>query len=43
MMELITDGVREWVDAGYVINTNPDELVDQMIECIEEKRKALDI
>ncbi len=43
MMELITDGVKEWVDAGYVINTNPDELVDQMIECIEEKRKALDI
>ena len=43
MMHLITDGVKEWVGAGYVINTNPDELVDQIIDCIEEKRKALDI
>ena len=42
-MHLITDGVKEWVGAGYVINTNPDELVDQIIDCIEEKRKALDI
>ena len=43
MSELITNGTREWVNAGYVINTDPDKLVDQIIEGIEAKRAALGI
>ena len=43
MMHLITEGTKEWVDAGYVINTDPDALVDEIIAGIEAKRKALDI
>ena len=43
MMHLITDGTREMVGAGYTINTNPDELVQSIIDGIEAKRKALGI
>ncbi len=43
MQYMITEGTKEWVDAGYVINTDPDALVDEIIEGIEAKRKALDI
>ena len=42
-MHLITDGTREMVGAGYTINTNPDELVQSIIDGIEAKRKALGI
>ena len=43
MMHLITEGTKEWVGAGYVIDTNPDTLVDKMIDAIEAKRAALGI
>ncbi len=43
MMELITDGTRELVGAGFVIDTDPENLVKLMIEEIEEKRTALNI
>ncbi len=43
MMELITEGTRSWVGGGYVINTNPEELANAMIEGIEKKREALGI
>ena len=43
MMDLITNGTKEWVGAGYVIDTNPDTLVDKMIDEIEAKREALGI
>lgn len=43
MMELITKGTKEWVGAGYVINTDPDELVKSIIDGIEAKRDALGI
>ena len=43
MMDLITNGTKEWVGAGYVINTDPDELVKAIIDGIEAKRAALGI
>ncbi len=43
MMNLITNGTKDWVGAGYVINTDPDELVKAIIEGIEKKRDALGI
>jgi len=43
MMHLITEGTRDWVGAGYVINTDPDELVKAIIDGIEAKRDALGI
>ena len=43
MMELITDGTRELVGAGFTIDTDPENLVKLMIEEIENKRTALNI
>ncbi len=43
MMELITNGTKELTGAGFVINTDPDTLVQAMIDGLEEKRKALGI
>lgn len=43
MMELITDGTKKLVGAGYTINMDPDALVQDMMNCIEEKRTALNI
>ena len=43
MMEWITEGTRKLVGAGFIINTNPDELVQAMIDGIEAKRAALGI
>ncbi len=43
MMNLITEGTREWVGAGYTINTDPDQLVQDIIDGIEKKREALGI
>jgi carbon-monoxide dehydrogenase catalytic subunit len=43
MMQLITEGTRAITGAGYTINTNPEELVQSIIEGIEAKRKLLDI
>ena len=43
MMELITEGTRKLTGGGFVINTNPHELVTAMIDGIEKKRAALGI
>jgi len=43
MMELITEGTREMVGAGFIMNTDPDQLVQAMIDGIEAKRAALGI
>ena len=43
MMDLITNGTRKMVGAGYTINTNPDELVKNIIDAVEAKRTALGI
>ncbi len=41
--KLLTEGVRDWVEAAYTIETDIEKLVDKMIERIEEKREALGI
>ena len=43
MMELITEGTRKMVGAGYIINKDPEDLVNAMIAGIEAKRDALGI
>jgi carbon-monoxide dehydrogenase catalytic subunit len=43
MMRLITEGTRELVGAGYIINTDPHGLCKAMIDGIEAKRAALGI
>ena len=40
---LLTDGIREWVEAAYTVEKDIEKLVDLMIERIEEKRKAIGI
>ena len=41
--ELLTSGVRDWVEAAYTVEKDIDKLGDAMIERIEEKRAALGI
>jgi carbon-monoxide dehydrogenase catalytic subunit len=41
--ELLTNGVRDWVEAAYTVEKDIDKLGDLMIERIEEKRAALGI
>ncbi len=36
-------GVKDWVEARFVVDTDIDSLGDKMIACIEEKRAALGI
>jgi carbon-monoxide dehydrogenase catalytic subunit len=43
MSYLISEGTRKLTGAGYIINTNPDELVAAMIAGIEAKRELLEI
>lgn len=43
VMHLITDGSRELVGAGYIIEMDYEKLGDAMIEGIEKKRAALNI
>ena len=43
MQELLTNGVRDWVEAAYTVETDIEKLVDLMIERIEEKRTAIGI
>jgi carbon-monoxide dehydrogenase catalytic subunit len=43
MMELITEGTKKMVGAGFIINTDPDQLVQAMIDGLEAKRAALGI
>ncbi len=40
---LLTEGVRDWVEAAYTVEKDIDKLCDLMIERIEEKRTALGI
>ena len=39
----LTEGVRDWVEAAYTVETDIEKLVDKMIDRIEEKRTALGI
>ena len=41
--KLLTEGVRDWVEAAYTVETDIEKLTDLMIERIEEKRKAIGI
>jgi carbon-monoxide dehydrogenase catalytic subunit len=43
MYQWITDGTRKITGAGFVIDTDPDKLVEKMIAGIEAKRAALGI
>ncbi len=41
--ELLTSGIRDWVEAAYTVEKDIDKLGDKMIECIEAKRAAIGI
>lgn len=41
--ELLTNGLRDWVEAAYTVEKDIDKLGDAMIARIEEKRDALGI
>ncbi len=41
--ELLTGGIRDWVEAAYTVETDIEKLVDKMIDRIEEKRAAIGI
>ena len=41
--DLLTSGIRDWVEAAYTIETDIDKLADAMIARIEEKRAAIGI
>ena len=43
MVWWLTEGIRDWVEAAYTIETDIDKLGDAMIARIEEKRAALGI
>ena len=43
MMELITEGTREITGAGFIINTNPHDLVQSILAGLDAKRAALGI
>ena len=41
--ELLTSGIRDWVEAAYTVEKDIDKLGDKMIERIVEKRAAIGI
>ena len=41
--ELLTSGIRDWVEAAYTVEKDIDKLGDAMIARIEEKREAIGI
>ena len=41
--ELLTSGIRDWVEASYTVEKDIEKLGDRMIERIEEKRAAIGI
>ncbi len=43
VVDLLTNGIRDWVGAAFTFETDMDKLGDLMIERIEEKRLALGI
>ncbi len=40
---LLTNGIRDWVEAAYTVEKDIDALGDKMIDCIEAKRAAIGI
>lgn len=40
---LLTNGVRDWVEAAYTVEKDIDKLGDAMLARIEEKRAALGV
>lgn len=43
MLYWLTEGIRDWVEAAYTVETDIEKLGDAMIARIEEKREALGI
>ena len=43
MVWWLTEGIRDWVEAAYTVETDIEKLGDAMIARIEEKRAALGI
>ncbi len=43
MVYWLTEGIRDWVEATYTVETDIEKLGDEMIARIEEKRAALGI
>ena len=43
MVYWLTEGIRDWVEAAYTVETDIEKLGDEMIARIEEKRAALGI
>lgn len=43
MVEILTNGTREWVEAAFTVEKDIEKLGDAMIARIEEKRAALGI
>ncbi len=41
--EMLTSGIRDWVEAAYTVETDIEKLGDLMLESIEAKRAALGI
>ena len=43
MCQILTEGVRDWVEAGFTVDTDIESLTQKMIDRIEEKRAAIGI
>ena len=43
VVELLTNGLRDWVGAAYTVEKDLDVLCQKMIDCIEAKREAIGI
>lgn len=43
VVDLLTNGLKDWVEASFTVETDLEKLGDAMIERIEEKRTALGI
>ena len=43
MVWWLTEGIRDWVEAAYTVETDTEKLGDAMLARIEEKRAALGI
>ena len=43
VVDLLTGGTKDWVEASFTVEKDIDKLGDKMIERIEEKRNALGI
>ncbi|MDD6616471.1 MAG: carbon monoxide dehydrogenase, partial [Lachnospiraceae bacterium] len=43
MVWWLTEGIRDWVEAAYTVETDIEKLGDAMLQRIEEKRAAIGI